>query len=360
MAKRRSSTGLAGVMLAMSITAAAPGHGAEASPAVGARAEPSRRRMSPEEMGRLVHDPSTIVRCKDEYWLFATGRGLISRRSEDLAHWSVGPRVFLSPPDWAAQAVPANRGHFWAPDVIRHNDRYLLYYSVSMWGVNTSAIGLATNVTLDPADPDFGWTDQGIVIQSGRHDDFNAIDPAVARGRQGDLWLAFGSFWSGIKLIRLDPGSGKRLAPDSPIHGLAHHESIEAPMIHHRQGYYYLFVNWGLCARGVYSTYNIRIGRSTQITGPYLDKDGRDMLRDGGSLFLGTQNNFIGPGHAGVFSEGDRDWLSYHYYDGTRRGMPTLAVRRLDWDAEGWPQLRAPTATPVEKTGAGLSSGACR
>ena len=298
------------------------------------------RRRGSERSGRRVHDPSTIVKCKDEYWLFATGRGIISRRSEDLVHWRNGPRVFSNPPAWTTKAVPANKGRYGAPDVIRLNDRYLLYYSVSTWGVNTSAIGLATNATLDPADPGFHWTDRGIVIQTGEGDDSNAIDPAVTWDPKGRLWLVFGSFWTGIKLTELDPASGKRIAPDSPIHSLAHHESIEAPMIYHRQGYYYLFVNWGLCARGVHSTYNIRVGRSTQITGPYLDKDGVNLLRDGGSLLLGTEGKLIGPGHAGILSEGGRDWLSYHYYDGTRRGVPTLGIRRLHWDSEGWPELQ--------------------
>lgn len=307
-----------------------------------ARTEQSRRRTAAEEMGRLAHDPSTIVKCKDEYWLFATGRGIASRRSEDLVHWRSGPRVFSDRPAWTAKAVPGNRGRYWAPDVIRLGNRYLLYYSVSTWGVNTSAIGLATNETLDPEDPGFHWTDRGIVIQTSESDDFNAIDPAVMQGPKGRLWLAIGSFWTGIKLTELDPASGKRIVPDSPVHSLAYHESIEAPMIHHRQGHYYLFVNWGLCARGVNSTYNIRVGRSAHITGPYRDKDGVNMLHDGGSLLLGTERKFIGPGHAGILSEGGRDWLSYHYYDGTRRGAPTLAIRRLHWDAQGWPVLRAP------------------
>jgi arabinan endo-1,5-alpha-L-arabinosidase len=140
--------------------------------------------------------------------------------------------------------------------VIFHNGRFLLYYSVSRFGRNTSAIALAANPTLDPADPDFRWTDEGIVIQSGTDDDFNAIDPAVVKTSDGKLWMSFGSFWSGIKLIQLDPQTGKRLAPDSPIHSLAHYEAIEAPHIHEHGDYFYLFVNWDRCCRGVNSTYN--------------------------------------------------------------------------------------------------------
>ncbi|MGA2173402.1 MAG: arabinan endo-1,5-alpha-L-arabinosidase [Verrucomicrobiota bacterium] len=289
-----------------------------------------------------VHDPSTIVRCKDEYWVFATGRGLVSRHSTNLTHWTLGPRVFTNAPSWTTNAVPGNRGDFWAPDVIHLGNRYLLYYAVSTWGKNTSAIGLATNRTLDPADPDYAWADQGPVIQTTATSDCNAIDPAITLDTGGKLWLAFGSFWTGIKLVELDPTTGKRRATNSPIYSLAHHDMIEASYIYWRDGYYYLFVNWGQCCRGVKSTYNIRVGRCKKITGPYLDKEGVDLLLDGGSLVLGSTGPFIGPGHAGIISAGGQDWFSCHFYDGTREGNPTLALLPLQWDAAGWPVVGAP------------------
>ncbi len=278
-----------------------------------------------------------MVKCGDEYWAFSTGPGIVSIHSKDLKKWEPGPRAFSIPPTWTTNTVPGFRGYFWAPDIIHLKDRYLLYYSVSRWGVNTSAIGLATNATLDPASPSFAWVDQGLVCESHREDAYNTIDPSVMQDADGSLWLAFGSFWSGIKLIQLDPDTGKRIAPDSPIYSLAYHDSIEAPCLWQRQGYYYLFVNWGLCCRGTNSTYNIRIGRSTAITGPYLDKDGKDMFQGGGSLFLQTEGRFIGPGHAGVHQEGGIDWLSFHFYDATRGGIATLAVQRLQWTKDGWP-----------------------
>ena len=190
-----------------------------------------------------VHDPSTIVKCGDEYWLFYTGPGVASLHSKDLVKWERGPAVFTNAPAWAAQAVPANRWiYYWAPDVIHLGDRYLLYYSVSSFGRNRSAIGLATNPTLDPADPKFQWTDRGIVVQSTNTDDFNTIDPAVTQDANGGLWLAFGSFWSGIKLIQLDPATGKRMATNSPMYGLAFNDSIEASYIHRHGDFFYLFV----------------------------------------------------------------------------------------------------------------------
>ena len=316
------------------------GHAAAAETNNEAESNALLARLGRRDAGR-VHDPSTIVKCKDEYWLFATGVGIVSWRSKDLMNWQSGPRVFTNVPAWRTNAVPGNRGYLWAPDVIHLTNRCLLYYSVSSFGQNTSAIGLATNPTLDPEDPNFAWTDQGIVIESQMANDFNAIDPAALLDADGKLWLSFGSFWSGIKLIQLDPNTGKRLAPDSPMYSLAHKDAIEAPFIHRHAGHYYLFVNWGICCKGTNSTYNIRVGRSERVTGPYLDQDGKDLLRGGGTLVMDTIGPFIGPGHAGILAEGGTNWLSCHFYDGTRRGTPTLAIQPLHWNASGWPEVEA-------------------
>jgi arabinan endo-1,5-alpha-L-arabinosidase len=312
-----------------------PATAADSESETAARIEQIRNR------GLFVHDPSAVVRWKGEYWFFSTGRGVLSRHSKDLASWEEGPRVFSLSPAWTTGVVNNFRGYFWAPDVIRLNDQFLLYYSVSAWGKNTSAIGLATNPTLDPEDPNYHWTDRGVVIQSGAKDNFNAIDPSVLQDADGRLWMAFGSFWSGIKLVELDRTTGKRIAPDSPIHSLAWHDTIEAACLYRRGDFYYLFVNWGLCARGVNSTYNIRVGRSARITGPYLDRRGEDLRQGGGTLFLGTRGSLIGPGHAGILSENGRDWLSCHYYDGKNNGRATLAILPLTWTTDGWPEVVA-------------------
>lgn len=290
--------------------------------------------------GVRIHDPSTIIKCKDEYWVFYTGRGVPSYDSKNLVEWKRGPSVFTNAPTWTAQAVPENRRmNYWAPDIIHLGNRYLLYYAVSTLGKNTSAIGLATNPTLDPGNPQFHWTDQGAVVQSVDADDFNAIDPAISQDTDGNLWLAFGSFWSGIKLIQLDPKTGKRVATNSSMYSIAFNDKIEASYIYRHDDFYYLFVNWGQCCRGTNSTYEIRLGRSEKITGPYLDKDGVDMIAGGGSLFLGSSGPFIGPGHAGIISADGADWFSCHFYDGTRRGISTLAIIPLQWNANGWPEI---------------------
>lgn len=305
----------------------------------------SPRLLALGNRGVQSHDPSTIVKDKDEYWIFRTGRGTPSYRSKDLVNWQAGPVTFNESPTWVAQAVPGNRGgrDFWAPDVMKVGDRFLLYYSVSTFGSRNSVIALASNPTLDPDDPRYKWTDQGIIVQTSDQSNYNAIDPAIISDPADGLWMVFGSFWSGIKLIQLDPATGKRIAPDSPMYSLAHYSSIEAAYIYKHEGYYYLFVNWGRCCQGNRSTYEIRVGRSQKITGPYLDTDGKDLASDGGTQLLATDRAFIGPGHAGILKEGDKYWLSMHFYNGTtNRGTSMLAIRPLTWGVDGWPVVQTP------------------
>jgi arabinan endo-1,5-alpha-L-arabinosidase len=291
--------------------------------------------------GIATRDPSTVVKCKDEYWVFYTGRGVPSYHSKDLVKWERGPAVFKTAPEWIAGIVPENRHmSYWAPDIIKLGDRYLLYYAVSSMGKITSAIGLATNPTLDPTDPAFHWTDQGVVVRTQEGDGYNAIDPCIFHDSDGSLWLTFGSYWTGIKLIQLDPQTGKRIAPDSKLFSLAYHDSIEASCLCKHDDYYYLFVDWGSCCQGTNSSYNIRIGRSKTITGPYLDKVGSDMLQAGGSVFLPTTNGpLFGPGHAGILNAEGKNWFTSDFEGDIRlQGKATLAIMPLRWNADGWPE----------------------
>ncbi len=293
------------------------------------------------------------MQCKDEYWVFYTGRGVPSYHSKDLVHWERGPAVFNTPPEWIAKVVPENRRmSYWAPDIMKVGNRYLLYYSVSSMGKMTSAIGLATNPTLDPNDPNYHWTDEGIVVQTQEGqtgDAFNAIDPSVFHDSDGSLWLTFGSYWTGIKLIQLNPQTGMRIAPDSKIYSLAYNDSIEASYLCKHDDYYYLFVNWNGCCQGTNSTYNIRIGRSKSVTGPYLDKTGSDMLHGGGSVFLPTVNGpLFGPGHAGILKAQGKDWFTSDFEgDVHMGGRATLAIMPLHWNADGWPEAIVNDVKPV-------------
>lgn len=291
-----------------------------------------------------AHDPSTIIQCKDRYYLFATGNGIASKWSTNKVFWSAGPRVFTNAPAWTTNAVPAFDGTVWAPDIFFLNGRYCLYYSISSWGSQVSAIGLVTNPTLDPTDPAYRWTDQGPVIQSTNGSAYNTIDPSVTLDAAGNPWLAFGSYWNGIYVVALDPLTGLRLAPTSPVTRLAWNNSIEACCLHRRGAYYYLFVNWGSCCAGVNSTYQIRVGRSTSVTGPFLDRNGLDLRSAGGTLFLEGTGKFTGPGHVGILAENGQDWFSYHYYDAGAYapwygafGVANFALEPLTWTADGWP-----------------------
>src|SRR6185369_15203055 len=168
---------------------------------------------------RQVHDPS-IIKDGDTFYLFSTRAGIAIRCSKDLVHWRLCGDVFAHLPEWAVKEVPGLRG-LWAPDISYFNGKYHLYYSVSTFGSNHSRIGLVTNQTLDPASDKYRWVDQGNVIGSERADDWNAIDPDVVLDEHNQPWLAFGSFWGGIKLRKLDAATGKLSAEDQSLFSLA-------------------------------------------------------------------------------------------------------------------------------------------
>jgi arabinan endo-1,5-alpha-L-arabinosidase len=292
-----------------------------------------------------AHDPSRVIELNGRYYYFYTGSRVRSKTSTNLIDWTEGPRVFSAPPAWTSAAVPANTGNFWAPDVAYFNNRYHLYYSVSSFGSQDSAIGLATNPTLDPSDPNYLWTDRGPVIESNPGSPYNAIDPSIIQTSNGSVWMTFGSFWNGINIVPIDPLTGLQ-SPASSVTRLAVSSSIEASYIHERDGYFYLFVNWGACCRGVNSSYNIRVGRSTSVTGPFFDRLGLNLLGFGGTLFLGSEGDFIGPGHFSVLEDDGHEWFSYHYYDGSANGASRFNLRSLRWTADGWPAAGPPFPIP--------------
>lgn len=286
-----------------------------------------------------VHDP-TLIKAGGTYYLFSTGAGVPYRCSPDMKTWKACGRVFrLLPPAWVREAIPQVRD-LWAPDIVFHNGKYYLYYSASSFGVNTSAIGLATNTTLDPDDPAYSWEDEGLVIASQRSDPYNAIDPNLSFDKDGQPWLLFGSFWSGLKLIKVDPQTFKP-AEGASLIDLAYRagsNAIEGGFVTRRGDTYYLFVSFDFCCRGVNSTYNIRVGRSAEITGPYIDRQGKPMLEGGGTPVYQGSSRWIGPGHSSIYIENGVHYMVYHAYDAENNGNPTLHIEALSWDADGWPQ----------------------
>jgi arabinan endo-1,5-alpha-L-arabinosidase len=299
-----------------------------------------------------VHDPTAVMDGGVAHLFSTTSQmreppGLVHwRTSPDLLRWSPAGTVFPELPAWAAAAVPGAKG-IWAPDISRVDGEFRLYYSVSTFGKNTSAIGLAVTQTLATSDPRFGWVDHGLVVRSGPTDDFNAIDPDLLVDGTGRHWLSFGSFWSGIKLIQLDAATGKPALDDPKMYDLARRSApgaIEAPKMIERNGWFYLFASVDFCCRGVESTYSTVVGRAESPTGPFIDAAGRALLEGGGTTVLHADldptRRFVGPGHVTILSTGDADYVAYHAYDREAAGRPTLRIQRIEWTASGWPVAR--------------------
>ncbi len=298
-----------------------------------------------------IHDP-VMTKAGDTYYVFSTGSRLIIHCSKDMLHWRWCGRVFERNPSWVSDAIPGV-GDLWAPDISFFAGKWHLYYAASTFGKNRSLIGLATNLTLDPQDPNYKWSDEGEVIASQPSDDWNAIDPNLAFDKNGQPWLAFGSYWSGIKLRKIDPAIGHLATDDSRLYALASRPrsaespgAIEGTFIIHRGAFYYLFASFDACCRGADSTYNVRVGRATQITGPYVDHDGEAMLQGGGTKILSSYDRWRGPGHNGIFQGNGVYWLVYHAYDALEVGVPKLRIEALTWDAEQWPHAPSAALTP--------------
>ncbi|SFQ24128.1 arabinan endo-1,5-alpha-L-arabinosidase [Hymenobacter arizonensis] len=298
-----------------------------------------------------AHDP-VMIRQNGTYYMFCTGMGIAVWSSKDMKTWTPEKPVFDAPPAWAVATVPSFRGHIWAPDISFANGQYSLFYSISAFGKNTSAIGLVTNKTLDPKSPDFKWVDHGKVIQSvpGR-DMWNAIDPNLARDAAGTPWLTFGSFWSGMKLVKLKPDLTAPAQPeqwrtiarrprDFKLNdSLPGDGAIEAPFIFKKDGFYYLFTSFDYCCRGPESTYKMVVGRAKEITGPYVDRAGLSLEQGGGTLVLAGDSKWFGVGHNAVATFDKADYLIFHGYDASDKGRPKLRVEKLAWDKEGWPAV---------------------
>lgn len=298
-----------------------------------------------------IHDP-VMAKEKGQYFLYSTGPGITFYQSSDLKNWRLGGRVFATEPAWAKSVSPGFDGHIWAPDIFQHQGKFYLYYSISAFGKNTSAIGVTVNTTLDPKDPHYQWVDQGIVLQSvPQRDLWNAIDPAVILDEQGQAWMSFGSFWGGLKLVKLDQ-SLTRIAQPEQWHTLAKAQrpaflddaepgpaELEAPYIYKKGDYYYLFVSYGKCCRGKDSTYHMVVGRSTSLIGPYLDKNGKDLAAGGGSVLLKGNKDWPGLGHNSVYAMDGKDYLVFHAYEMADKGLQKLKISALQWDKNGWPAV---------------------
>jgi len=317
--------------------------------------EARRRRSQPvrEFRGFPAHDP-VMIKQDSVYYLFTTGNGISVASSTDMKNWTRLAPVFSSKPEWITEEiVPGFRGnHLWAPDISFVNGTYYLYYSASAFAKNTSAIGVATNKTLHPSDPDFKWVDHGMVVHSVPNRDFwNAIDPNLIMAGRNEGWLAFGSFWGGLKLVKLSPDL-LSLAQPEEWYTIARQPrtfalddtdpgdgAIEAPFIYRHYQYYYLFVSVDYCCRGLDSTYKILVGRSRNVEGPYVDKHGVLLSRGGGTLVAEGNEDWAAVGHCSAYMFDGKSYLVFHGYDRRDNGRSKLIIREIKWDGSDWPSI---------------------
>ena len=310
-----------------------------------------------------AHDPVAAF-CDGRYYVFTTGMGIMS--SDDLTHWRFEGRVLEETPEWAADK--GFRGMPWAPDVQFHDGLYYVYYSYSHFGRNLSAIGVATNKTLNPESPDYRWEDRGMIVESvpGR-DEWNAIDANVIVDENGTGWLAFGSFWRGIKMFRLDETMTRIAEPQEwyPLcrrpegttkkvsggeDGIEHDPrgrdfdpgdgAVEAPFIFRHGDWYYLFVSYDLCCRGAASTYNVVVGRAAEVTGPYLDREGKSLMDGAGTVVARGNGRYSGVGHCAVVNFDGKDYMFMHGYDKEYDYRSKLLIREISWTPDGWPEIK--------------------
>ena len=308
----------------------------------------------------MVHDP-VMAKEGDTYYIYATGMGIQQMTSKDRKTWTVLPQPVMTViPGWTTDSVPGFGSHVWAPDVIQWHGRWWMAYSCSTFGKNGSAIGLLSSRSLAAN----LWKDEGCIVCShdwkvdgeGKTsgDNWNAIDPNFVIDDKDNPWLVWGSFWDGIQLARLDTTMhlatkpmtiARRYSPDdqnaaeNPTSRFAGRNAIEAPFIFRHGDYYYLFVSWDYCCRGAKSNYRVAVGRSKQVSGPYLDRNGKDMLVGGGTIFLeGDKKEWEAAGHCAVYTFDGEDVFICHGYSATHNGAAMLIQRPISWTADGWPE----------------------
>ena len=281
-----------------------------------------------------VHDPSLVRAPNGTYILVHTGTNLPIKTSTDRVAWRGAGAVWPNGAPWTT-TYTAGSSSLWAPDISFHNGQFLLYYAASTFGSQQSGIFLATS----PTGLAGSWTNRGLVIDSGGAVNYNAIDPNLVVDAQGGWWLTFGSFWTGIEQVRLDPATGQRSTSDTAVRALAQRpaapDAIEAAFVYRHAGLSYLFVSFDFCCRGAQSTYRIMVGRSASVTGPYVDRAGTATTAGGGTEILAGHGSIHGPGGQSVIADHDGDVLVYHYY--ADDGTALLGINRITWDSAGWP-----------------------
>ncbi|PWY92645.1 endo-1,5-alpha-L-arabinosidase [Aspergillus heteromorphus CBS 117.55] len=303
-----------------------------------------------------AHDPN-IIQYNGSFYLFKGGVHIPIHKASSLdGPWEqIGTVLHES-----SVITKQNRSRPWAPTTVEWDDRFFCLYAISESGSRNSAIGVASADS-----PESGnWTDHGALINTGEgalsdidpYTISNAIDGAfIADQKTGSPHLLYGSYWHGIFTV---PLADDLLSVKTPQHPNATNlayvpketvKPIEGSFMTYKAPYYYLWFSHGKCCHfdlekfpPMGDEYSIRVGRSSDVTGPFVDKDGVDLLDGGGTVVYGSNHGVVyAPGGVGVLtgSGNDADVLYFHYLN-TTIGF-TQGDAQLGWNylhyVKGWP-----------------------
>ena len=300
-----------------------------------------------------IHDP-VMAKDGDTFYVFGTGPGITTMYSKDMKTWTEGKPIFETLPAWVLEALPNFKGDIWAPDIIFYQGQYHIFYACNATpGKPDAAIGHATSPTLNQKSPNYKWTDQGKIVQSvlGR-DQWQAIVPTVIVDDAGTPWFVFGSFWDGLKAVKMTTDMkgfahpeewhtiARRPTSQKPYNYGLEDSQIEGAFVYKHGDYYYLFASFDMCCRGVNSNYHVVVGRSKSITGPYVDKAGYDMIDGNGTdIAIGDGVKYAALGHNSVYKIDGKEYFVAHGYSIPDAGASKLIITELKWDKNGWPLI---------------------
>lgn len=312
-----------------------------------------------------VHSPSMIEE-NGRFYMFHSGRGIANWVSRDRINWIRLNPIFESVPEWTKDALPGFKNDIRSPNISVHNSTYYLYYTVSSYSSTTSAIGLVTNETLAYGDPEYEWIDHGIVIQAGPRNKIRDVSSTTLTFDENrNPWLVISSNKTEIYLVGLeDDLKTVKVTPEKnkwPIiasqgsatlkydcednHPISteileqpvENGAIESPLLLRKKNYYYLLITSGRNCNDNITLQKIVVGRSQDITGPYLDKEGENMVHGGGSLVIEGDENYAGIGHQSAYTFNGTDYLVAHGYDLNDEFRAKLIILEMTWDENDWP-----------------------
>ena len=291
------------------------------------------------------HDPD-IIRYEDGYALATTDNHMLMQFSEDALNWKNGDPAMPEFSKWLYKYAP-NMIDIWAPDIHYIGGEYRMYYCGSEMGIRSSGMGFMSSKEIDPTKPGYGWTDQGEVIHTVKSDSYNAIDAAVLKDLDGKVWMAFGSWGTGIHILELDEKTGK-VKNGAKMQNIANRggAGVEGASLIEHNGKYFLFTAWdNCCKKGAdleNNSYKTTVGRSNRIDGGYVDRSGKALLNGGGTILLSRYGRYYGPAGGEAFEDVNRQRFVNHYYDKNDGGNSYIQVRDIVWTEDNWPELGQP------------------